>query len=453
MHRAGKPEANIGLALNPAKFPVHTARDARPARSITSRNGSQIAGVTFWPDCGTSMENGGRMKLSNISARSDRANTGLLICFSHLRWSFVYQRPQHLMSRAVRDQNVVFFEEPLFEGSRPPHLKLHEDPSGVTVAEPIFPLGFELSITNALRVLLDDMIERLGTAPNVLWYYTPMALEFSRHIRSTTCVYDNMDELSAFRGASPKLLELEQELFDRADTVFTGGHSLFKAKRHRHDNIHAFPSSVDIAHFSKARSLIADPADQIALPHPRLGFFGVIDERMDLALVAEIARRRPDWQLVMIGPVTKIDPDTLPRHPNIAWLGMKSYAELPSYLSGWDIGIMPFARNESTKYISPTKTPEFLSAGIPVICTSIADVIDPYGSLGLAEIADDADGFIAASERLLMTPKGNWLGKVDSYLAGISWDRTWSAMEALIRKLGVIQETPRRAARNDTLHV
>jgi glycosyltransferase involved in cell wall biosynthesis len=358
------------------------------------------------------------------------------------------------MSRAARNNRVIFFEEPLFEGNDTPYLRLHGDSSGVTVAEPILPLSFGMEVEQTLRTLFDDLLQRLDKTPDILWYYTPMALDFSRHIQSAFCVYDNMDELSAFRGASPKLLNLEEELFGRAEAVFTGGHSLFKAKRHRHDNIHSFPSSIDVRHFGQSRSKKADPADQAALPHPRLGFFGVIDERMDLALVADIARRRPHWQLIMIGPVAKIDPATLPRASNIAWLGMKSYDELPSHLSGWDVGIMPFARNESTKYISPTKTPEFLAAGVPVICTRIADVVQPYGELGLAEIEDDAEGFIAASERLFGLPKREWLEKVDRHLSCNSWDKTWSAMEAFLPKAGAVSVAlPCHSIRGDGLHV
>lgn len=394
------------------------------------------------------------MKRPANEARGSFADLDILICFSHLRWKFVYQRPQHLMSRAARRHHVLFFEEPLFEGNQLPFLRLFEDSSDVTIVEPVFPLGFDMSITKSLQKLLDGLIERLGKLPSVLWYYTPMALEFSRHIPASVCVYDNMDELSAFRGASPKLLELEQELFDRADTVFTGGYSLFEAKRHRHDNIHPFPSSVDVSHFARSRNLTTEQTDQVALARPRLGFFGVIDERMDLPLVAEIARRRAEWQLVMIGPVAKIDPDSIPHLPNIAWLGMKSYSELPLYLSGWDIGIMPFARNESTRYISPTKTPEFLAAGIPVISTRIADVVDPYGEMGLAEIADDADAFIAAAERLMLSPKKEWLERVDRHLAGNSWDRTWAAMEALLRKTGALtEELHGHVVRSGALHV
>src|SRR3712207_4223372 len=199
-----------------------------------------------------------------------------------------------------------------------------------------------------------------------------------------------MDELSLFRGASQELLDLESALFSRCDLVFTGGMSLYEAKKSRHRSVHGFPSSIDFSHFSQARSIQVDPEDQAHIPHPRLGFFGVVDERMDIELLAEVADLRPDWQFVMIGPVVKIDPNSLPQRPNIHWLGGKSYADLPRYLFGWDVGFMPFALNEATRFISPTKKPEFLAAGVPVVSTPINDVVRPYGEKGLVEIGKDS---------------------------------------------------------------
>jgi glycosyltransferase involved in cell wall biosynthesis len=239
-----------------------------------------------------------------------------------------------------------------------------------------------------------------------------------------------MDELSGFAGASAELIGLERELLLRADVVFTGGRSLYEAKKHRHRNIHPFPSSIDAPHFRAARIPRSEPADQAGIGHPRVGFFGVIDERMDVALVTQLAELRPDWQFIMIGPVAKIDPSILPRRSNIHWLGARPYSELPAYLSGWDIGIMPFALNESTRFISPTKTPEFLAAGLPVVSTEIADVVSPYADGGLVEIASDAPSFVETIDRLLRRPEPAWLAAVDAFLADISWDRTWDRMKS-----------------------
>jgi glycosyltransferase involved in cell wall biosynthesis len=280
--------------------------------------------------------------------------------------------------------------------------------------------------------LLDGLLAAVAPDRLLAWYYTPLALTFSRHVAPGLCVYDNMDELAAFLGAPPELAMLERELFLEADIVFTGGQSLYDAKRCRHRNIHLFPSSIDASHFGQARLSMPEPSDQSAIMRPRLGFFGVIDERMDLELVATLADLRSDWQLVMIGPVVKIDPATLPRRRNLHWIGPKDYRELPAYLAGWDIGIMPFALNEATRFISPTKTPEFLAAGVPVISTPITDVVRSWGEHGLVEIAGDAVGFRASAVSLLQRPKDRWLARVDRHLATMSWDRTWSEMSELL---------------------
>src|SRR6185436_18107217 len=215
--------------------------------------------------------------------------------------------------------------------------------------------------------------------------------------------------------------------------VFTGGMSLYEAKRNRHRNVHGFPSSIDFDHFAKARRAgDPEPADQAPIPHPRLGFFGVIDERMDIDLVAGVADLRPDWHLVMIGPVVKIDPATLPQRANIHWLGGKSYSDLPRYLSGWDVGMMPFALNESTRFISPTKTPEYLAAGLPVVSTPIADVVRPYGENGLVRIAGTAEEFAEAISEALNEDRNGRQSHVLEFLSRTSWDRTFEAMSELI---------------------
>src|SRR3954468_18159718 len=265
-----------------------------------------------------------RAQSAPIAIKPDRkADTvkTLLLCFSHLRWDFVWQRPQHLLSRAARHFDVIVFEEPVFGADVAPHLALTSRPGGIRVAVPMLPRGMSpIEQIMAQRQLVERLIAGQASASRVFWYYTPMAMAFSGHIPADLTVYDNMDELSAFAGASPELLAQEGDLFARADLVFTGGMSLYEAKRSRHPNVHAFPSSIEREHFAAARKPAgADPADQAGIARPRLGFFGVIDERMDIDLVDRIAALRPDWQLVMVGPHTKIDPVTLPRRENIHW--------------------------------------------------------------------------------------------------------------------------------------
>lgn len=277
--------------------------------------------------------------------------------------------------------------------------------------------------------MLNKLFRNMRIEQYLFWYYTPMALSISDHFQPALIVYDCMDELSAFKFAPPELKMREAEMFKKADLIFTGGYSLYEVKKTMHNNIYAIPSSIEKEHFSMARQISADPSDQIDIPHPRIGFFGVIDERMNIDLVAAMAEQRPDWHFVMIGPVVKIDPAYLPRPANIHYLGGKTYQELPAYLSGWDIAMIPFALNESTQFISPTKTPEYLSAGKPVVSTSITDVVNPYGINNLVSIADDAEQFIKSIESALnLTDKSAWLEKVDAFLADNSWDITWKKM-------------------------
>jgi glycosyltransferase involved in cell wall biosynthesis len=346
------------------------------------------------------------------------------------------------MTRAARQHRVYFFEEPIFENVDEPRLDLRDDSSGVVIAAPVLPIGLQSADTAiAQSALLDRLLAGLSPDLLITWYYTPMALAFSAHIEPDLCVYDNMDELALFAGAPLELVEMEQLLLSRAGLVFTGGHSLYEAKRGRHANLHAFPSSIDVPHFARARQAPPEPADQSTIAHPRLGFFGVIDERMDLGLLNEVALRRPDWQFIMIGPVVKIDSASLPRLANIHWLGPKPYASLPDYLAGWDVGIMPFALNEATRFISPTKTPEFLAAGIPVVSTPITDVVRPYGDARLVEIAGGAECFLASAERLLNGVDRNWIDRVDRHLGLLSWDKTWRSMSRLIER-GISTRNP-----------
>ena len=347
-----------------------------------------------------------------------------LICFSHLRWNFVYQRPQHLLSRLSGLTEVVYIEEPVFDSAEPHYVTTGNE--GVQVITPHLPHSGDDHVVNGqLENLLNEYLAGKNLDEYIFWYYTPMALSFTRHLNPAVVVFDCMDELSAFKFAPQNLKDLEKELLEKADVVFTGGHSLYNAKKDRHHNIHPFPSSIDKAHFAKARNLISDPVDQQAIPHPRLGFYGVIDERFDLDLIKHVAELRPDWQIVLIGPVVKIDPATLPKSDNIHYLGGKTYAELPQYLAGWDIALIPFQLNESTQFISPTKTPEYLAAGVPVISTAIADVINPYGDMGLVSVIHTPDEFIIAAENILSSDKDTaWLKEVDNFLAEISWDQT-----------------------------
>jgi UDP-galactopyranose mutase len=386
--------------------------------------------------------------LSHYSAQW--ANSLDLLCFSHLRWDFVFQRPQHLLTRFAKYRRVFFFEEPIHEDGQTLRLEVSRRENNLFVVVPHIPREMTVGSEHAVQQqLLDALLTAQKVREYVAWYYTPMALGFTRHLRPRAVVYDCMDELSAFKGAPPSLLDHEAELIRRAHVVFTGGQSLYEAKKDRHENVHAFPSSIDRAHFEQARTINEDPADQRDIPHPRIGFAGVIDERMDIDLLGKIAEIRPDWHFVMIGPVVKIDPAHLPQRANIHYLGAKHYNELPSYMAGWDAAMLPFARNESTRFISPTKTPEYLAAGRPVISTSIRDVVRPYGEKDFVKIADAPEDFVAKLEGLLSdSPENTQRRKdADAFLAQISWDQTWQRMSDIMAS-AVLQRLNRRQGSN-----
>ncbi len=360
-----------------------------------------------------------------------------LLCLSHLRWGFVYQRPQHVMSRLAADYEVLFFEEPVFDEPAEPRLEITRPAPGVSVLVPHLPMAMDAPQgIAAQRRLLDAHLAAMARDELLLWYLTPMSLDFTEHLAARVTIFDCMDELSAFMGAPPELVAKERQLLARADVVFTGGHSLWQAKKSQHANAHSFPSSVDTGHFAAARAPLPEPEDQAGIGHPRMGFFGVIDERFDSELVGQLAAQRPDWQIVLIGPVVKVDPATLPRQSNIHYLGGKTYAELPVYLAGWDVALMPFAINDSTRFISPTKTPEYLAGGCPVVSTPIQDVVSDYGDSGVVSIADSPAAFIAAIEALLDAKQDpQFLRRVDEVLGDRSWDKTCAAMKEHIQCL------------------
>lgn len=357
-----------------------------------------------------------------------------LICFSHLRWNFVYQRPQHLMSRFAKQRRVFFFEEPVYDAPSQYNEILDDPLSGICVVTPHISSDTE-NVPAALGHLLDMFMASRKINTYITWYYTPLSFAFSAHLKPALLVYDCMDELSSFKFAAPELKNWEQKLFANADIVFTGGMHLYDAKKKFHSNIYGVPSGIDVKHFIQARKFTKDTIDQAYIPHPRIGFYGVIDERFNVELLRSVAELRPDWHFVIIGPTAKIDPVSLPTNRNIHFLGMRDYNALPEYLAGWDVAMMPFELNDATKYISPTKTPEFLAAGKPVVSTSIHDVVHPYGDKKLVSIADTPDEFVAAIGQYLSTERStDWLHEVDDLLKTMSWDDIWKRMDELMTK-------------------
>ncbi len=354
-----------------------------------------------------------------------------LVVLSHLRWDFVYQRPQHLMSRAAAQHRLLFIEEPMVGDSF--GMERREVEPNLVVARPLVPAGTDDRAAEAFVAdAVPELVAEWRQDRLVVWHYSVLAEPLSRRLDADVVVFDCMDELSAFRGAPPHMLERERALIARADLVFTGGHSLWEAKRSLHPSVHLFPSSVDLAHFGAARRKQPEPSAASSIPHPRLVYAGVIDERIDMALLSRLAAADVG-ELVLIGPVAKIDEADVPAGPRVHRLGMQPYDQLPALFAHCDVALMPFALNAATRFISPTKTPEYLAAGLPVVSTAVSDVVRGYGDLDMVSIAADADAFVAACVDALSRPR-RWT-EVDERLAGMSWDATWEAMDALIAEV------------------
>jgi UDP-galactopyranose mutase len=359
-----------------------------------------------------------------------------IVTFSHLRWDFVYQRPQHLLSRLASSRRVIFIEEPVLCESSHPQWQFHQPEPNVLVCRPLTPVrahGFHTEQMPHLKSLVRELVEKESLTDYVLWFYTPMAYPLADGLQPKAVVYDCMDELSAFLNAPAELIEREADLMRAADLVFTGGPSLYRAKKDRHPRVHCFPSSVDAKHFATAANGMQEAADQADLLHPRLGYFGVIDERLDTRLIEALADAHPEWNIVLVGPVVKIDPATLPQRPNIRYFGQRSYKQLPAYLKGWDVCLLPFARNQSTKFISPTKTLEYMAAGKTIVSTPITDVAEPYGEM--VYLGGTPEEFIAACDRALAAlpaERAERQLKMRAVVAGTSWDSTVRRMEELV---------------------
>jgi UDP-galactopyranose mutase len=372
-----------------------------------------------------------------------------IVVFSHLRWDFVFQRPQHLMTRLARHYRVYFIEEPVHEPGDA-RMDVTEVAPNLHVCRPrtlSTDYGFAAAQMPVLHGLVEDLMTSRAIRSPIAWFYTPLALPLLRAFDASTVVYDCMDELSAFQDAPRELLELERALLRVADVVFTGGPSLYRSKKVLHENVHCFPSSVEREHFARAADPRLDHEAQRAIPHPRLGFFGVIDERFDPAAIAMLADAHPDWHVVLVGPIVKIDSATLPVRPNIHYMGRRSYGELPEFLAGWDVAMLPFAINEATRFISPTKVLEYMAAGKPVVSTPVADVVEPYGEI--VHIGRDPGSFVAACERALgedSVSRARRTSSMRGVVNATSWDATGARMRELL-SAATFRRTAAKSAR------
>jgi glycosyltransferase involved in cell wall biosynthesis len=350
------------------------------------------------------------------------------VVLSHLRWTFVWQRPQHLVSRLAAGRKTWFVEEPLpVEGLDEPRLRTEDagavrrvwlevpgSPGHVCFSDPRA-AGYEADLAGLIGPPGD----------RAAWLYTPMALPLAQALTPRVLVYDVMDDLASFRGAPPQLTLRQRQALKSADVVFTGGRSLQRSiVQRRPEQTHCFPSGVDPDHYA--------PAAELRRPGPRrvAGYVGVIDERLDLELVAELAAALPDWEIRMVGPVIKIDAASLPQAPNLTYPGSAPYGELPAVMAGFDVALMPFALNEATRSISPTKTLEYLAAGLPVVSTRVPDVISDFGEL--VDLQVDGAGFADACRRVAEHCPQARAAKAEPTLHWNHWDTIAQRMEQLI---------------------
>lgn len=376
-------------------------------------------------------------KLSKLPLFSDRKT---LVVYSHLRWEFVKQRPQHLMERLSKHFDILFIEEPIFytdqnKGSAR-ELKIN---THLTVVQPRIDWNNPAQLAEITQAFLSE--KEVTEAP-LVWFYSPAFVDVIDEMEFSTIIFDCMDELKNFKGASPELLEQENRLLKIADVVFTGGKSLYESKKRFNHNVHCFPSSVDRKHFEKALNTVAElPTDLQKVKQPIVGYYGVIDERIDVELIGKVAKALPHISFVMIGPVVKIDEASLPKLPNIHYLGGKDYQQLPEYLAHFTVAMMPFALNEATQFISPTKTLEFMAALKPIVSTPITDVVRDYKKEVYIAMSKDDD--IRAQEFVTNISKAifeteNQTKKRErlqtAVLEKTSWDKTAATMHELIEK-------------------
>jgi glycosyltransferase involved in cell wall biosynthesis len=348
-----------------------------------------------------------------------------LVVFSHLRWNFVYQRPQHILSRLANFYNILFVEEPFHPNTENENTSyIHE----------VFP---NLSVFNSHAEDIDSTLkllkEKLGSQTiETAWFYSPSFVNALNIFSFEKVVFDCMDELTLFKNAPQSLIEQERELLSKSDIVFTGGKSLYSSKKEHHHNVHCFPSSVDRKHFEKAQNGIKIPEEMDAFTSVVVGYYGVVDERIDYDLLEKTAQMSPTVDFVLIGPFAKVNPESLPSLPNIHFLGMRTYEQLPNYLKRFDIAMMPFAMNDATKFISPTKTLEYMAGGKSIISTPVYDVVRDYSKQ--IEIVENAEQFTTAINKLICQHKASHYLKYQEILDRTSWDNTVNEMYNLMEE-------------------
>jgi len=356
-----------------------------------------------------------------------------VIVFSNMRWNSLLQRPHHIMSRLAARRDVLFIEEPLRHHGTTQLEVLPVSPR-LSVVRPRLPLdgGIGSWPLGELEPALVRLLEARGWSTFTAWLDTPMAVRLARALGARTIVYDCVSELSALRFAPAELRERERELFQCADVVFTAGPSLHRVKRDAHQAVHCFPSSVDMSHFAGAIGL-PEAREQEEIPRPRLGYFGAIDGRLDFEILRRLAEARPEWQIILVGPVMRIDEALLPRAANLHFMGPRSYEDLPAFLAGWDVCLLPFSINATTRFLSPAQTLEYMAADRPIVSTPVTDVVEPYGDI--VYLGKGPSGFLEACDRALHDSDSNRSIRralASQVLRHSSWDETVNRMDGIL---------------------
>lgn len=420
--------------------------NGKPARPVVLRSFDPAPGLGGEPTVASAIQ--------ELVVEEKATGRHGIVVFSHLRWGFVWQRPQQFLSRFARKHKVLFVEEPFFDlpaGSEP-RLDFHRVMPNVTVICPHLEASWNRNpaLPELLRKFTREGIEALNDngefSEPLLWYYSPMDSAWSLgHFANRGIVYDCMDELSQFTGAPKSLVENEARLMSFADVVFTGGYELGEKKQKQHDNVYSFGCGVDYSHFSKAADqATAIPPDIDFMARPILGWFGVVDERVDYAMVGAMAKLRPAWSFAMVGPVVKVDPNLLPHAPNLFWLGGRDYQQLPNYCRAFDINMMCFAINSATQFINPTKGLEYMATGKPIISTPVRDVVRQWSDV--VRLATTAEEFVAQAEEALRAGAADARVQRGIELAKrSSWESSVDSMQKLIAK--AIADPKRRSAR------
>jgi UDP-galactopyranose mutase len=379
-----------------------------------------------------------------------------IVAFSPLRWTGTPHRTQQILSRLASTRRVLVIEDPIYKADTPPHWEFASPTPRLTVCRPHLPANSQKH-QSSWKTLLHQLKTSYSISNPVGWLATPLALPLLNEFSPSVILYDAIDELNCPRGTTTQWLDMENKVLSKADAVFTSGYSLYQMLRQKHSNVHCLPSSADINHFKQARTLRRmyegqtlftveshEPEGHACLPHPRLGYCGVLDKRIDFELIDLVARTRPEWQVVLVGPLVDLKPSQLPRQPNLHYLGPRPYDQLPAYIAGWDAALMPFVCNDSTRYLNPTTTMEYMAAERLIVTTRVADVVKPY--CGIVFVGHSPNTFIVGCEEAITASETERLTQVRLMREALtlnSWQATVRSMDfVLTRVLEQQRRTP-----------